>query len=87
MIVSYIGGTTVSEFRKNAGDVALNFKDARASSMGALINKTIPILNDDARGYDPSKLAPRLQELRQLAQQPPIIWSHPERLKALMEAA
>lgn len=87
LIVSYIGGTTVSEFRKNAGDVALNFKDARASSMGQRINRTIPVLNNGARGYDPSKLAPRLQELRQLARQEPITWTERDALKGLLRAA
>ena len=86
-IVSYIGGTTVSEFRKNAGDVALNFKDARASSMGQRINSTIPILNNGARGYDPAKLAPRLQELKQLAKQEPITWLERDALKGLLAAA
>lgn len=86
VIVSYIGGSDVSQFRKNAGDTALNFKEAWASSTGVRINRTIPILNDGARGYDPSKIASRLLELKHLSKQEPITWTERDQLKPLLAA-
>lgn len=86
-IVSCISGNTLTDFRKNMSDAAFNLKDARLSRAQRMIEKTVPLLNNNAPGYDPDKLGLRLDELAEFAQVQPVLWTEKQRLIELLPAA
>ena len=85
-IVSCVNGTSFNDFRKNTLDAAFNLKLAWRSNARTQLDKTVPILNDNARGYDPDKLADRIKELTDQAKMEPVLWSQKEKLRTLLAA-
>ena len=77
-IVSYIGGSTMKEFRMKTSDTAYSFKEAWASESKNRIRATIPVMNNtrSARGYKPQKLIGRFMELEKEARRPWITWTN-----------
>ena len=89
-VVSYIGGASVSLFRKNISDAADSFREAWESPLGrnGNIKHTIPLLNSRATGYkQPRRLEHRLEKLKRDAKQSPISWSENYLLERLLKAA
>jgi hypothetical protein len=83
-IIPCINGATLTDFRKNTSDAALNLKEAFASNARPYIQRAIPLLNNTAAGYDPEKLHGRIEELAAEAKTPPVLWTNKDELRSLI---
>lgn len=86
-LVSCVSGSSLLAFRRNASDAALNMKDAWESRLRPHIVRMIPLLNNEAHGYEPRFLRTRIAELKKDARQEPVLWTERDRLAELLAAA
>jgi len=85
-IVSCINGASFTEFRKNMVDAAFNLNRAWHSGTKAVLDMTVPVIHNTARGYDPEKLEEQIEDLRKKARTQPVLWSHKEELRKRLAA-
>jgi hypothetical protein len=83
-LVSYVNGSDQASFRKNINDVAKSFKRAWSSSLSTQIQKTIPLINNEARGYNPDKLGWVLDDLRADSKGTLVEWTQKESISQLL---
>ena len=85
-LISYISGSNLTTFRKNVNDTAKSFKHAWESNLGPRIARTIPLLNNEASGYDPDKLDWQIRDLQADAHNSLVRWTNKEELKELLRS-
>ena len=85
-IVSCINGSSFTEFRKNMVDAAFNLNRAWHSGTKSVLDQTVPVIHNTARGYDPAKLEEQIEDLRKKARTQPVLWSHKEELRKRLAA-
>lgn len=84
-VVSYISGSTLNRFRLSISDTYMNFNHVWDSRLAPMVAKTIPLINNDAPGYQPGKLGWQIDNLRQVSKGALVTWDERERLKTLLE--
>lgn len=85
-IVSYVTGADVTYFRRSLADTAMNFRHAWHSQLSNNIGATIPLLNDNATGYQPAEFGFQIQQLADEARCPVVKWSEHEKIRDLLAA-
>lgn len=86
-LVSYVNGSTLTIFRQRLSDTIINFQHAKESTQQDRIRGTIPIINNEAAGYQPSKLALHLEDLKQTSENKVVEWTHKERFREVLLAS
>ena len=83
-IVIYLTGSNLKYFQLSVSNAIVNTQFARQSSLKSHIVATVPLINNEAVGYQPTKLSHRFEMLKDVAKTPPILWSHKEELNSIL---
>ena len=86
-LVLYLTGSNLNYFSRSASNAIVNVEFARASSLESQIKAIIPVVNNEADGYQPAKLSQRIEMLSRVAKQSPINWTEKEQLERLIAAS
>jgi hypothetical protein len=76
-IVSYVTGSDLTYFRRSVAETNMNFEHVWKSrqSISNHIGRTIPLLNTDAKGYEPNKLKWQIDMLQESSKNNLVKWT------------
>lgn len=82
-VVSYVTGSHLTYFRKSIGETKMNFEHVWDSSLKGHV-KTIPLLNTEAAGFQPTKLKWQLEMLKKSSGDCLVKWSDRDSIATLL---
>ncbi len=81
-LVFYLTGSNLNYFTRSVSNAIINVEFARESKLKNHIAATVPLINNQAVGYQPAKLQHRFERLKQVAQCDAISWTDRESIDA-----
>ncbi|MEP7375886.1 MAG: hypothetical protein ABI675_20995 [Chitinophagaceae bacterium] len=80
-LVKYITGSTFDYFKKSLNSATIDFQIADKSKYRQVIENKVAIINDQANGYDPEKMAPYIESIEERIEDEVTPWSKRKRLE------
>lgn len=84
-IMNYVSGSNLTYFTGSLSKSAVDFELIKKHPISDRVRRMVPILNDGADGYKPSKLYSYLSHIRSISGSDPVLWSQRDRLISLFK--
>lgn len=85
-LVSYVNGSTFTNFRRCLSDTMVNFRHAWESSLQPMIKGTIPLINNEATGYQPMKMKLHMSDLARESHDGIVNWTEKDHLTEMLRS-
>lgn len=84
-VINYVSGSNLTYFTGSLSKSSVDFELIKKHPVFSKVQKMVPVLNDSADGYKPSKLYSYINHIQSITESIPVLWSQRERLLTFLE--